>query len=299
LTHTANYQGDLFARDNLTNLAHVLGDLFADDNLTHAAGSQALRAGRIEASAVSRGNGAEGGSWQPRGENAKGRVWGAGPWRGAACYGPPAQNFLQNCTQRKAILYSTHLTVNNPHVTLARMFRSFPLTERTLRATEANLTRLYDAARHGLKGEALAYAADMTPTELRRLQELDPLTNHAIEKGGADAELEMARTVVEAARAGDAKAAMDFLKHRRDWVAKQQLDVSINQQISITAALEQANDRIRTIEHAEADLLGAGRADADGPAVESGYRGRPRAIRDVRVPVGAAEHAAGEVQGPA
>jgi hypothetical protein len=123
-------------------------------------------------------------------------------------------------------------------------FQSMPLCDRTLRATEARLGDLYAAAKLGLKGDNLAYAANMTPTELRRLQELDPLANTAIEKGAADGEREMAAVLFTAAQAGDAKAALDFLKHRRDWVAKQQVQVDITQQISITAALEQAQMRV-------------------------------------------------------
>lgn len=42
-------------------------------------------------------------------------------------------------------------------------FQSMPLSERRLRATEARLEALYAAAKLGLKGDNLAYAAEMTP----------------------------------------------------------------------------------------------------------------------------------------
>jgi hypothetical protein len=48
----------------------------------------------------------------------------------------------------------------------------------------------------------------------------------------------------EAARDGDAKAALEILKHQHGWVAKQQIDVNIDQQISITGALEKAQSRV-------------------------------------------------------
>jgi hypothetical protein len=48
----------------------------------------------------------------------------------------------------------------------------------------------------------------------------------------------------EAARDGDAKAALEILKHQHGWVAKQQIDVNIDQQISITGALEKAQTRV-------------------------------------------------------
>jgi hypothetical protein len=123
-------------------------------------------------------------------------------------------------------------------------FHSMPLCERELRATERHLEALYGAAKLGLKGDNLAYAADMTPTELRRLQELDPLALQAIEKGHADGEKEMSEVLFNAAKSGDAKAALEILKHRRDWVAKQQVQVDVSGQISITAALEQAQARV-------------------------------------------------------
>jgi len=47
-----------------------------------------------------------------------------------------------------------------------------------------------------------------------------------------------------AALAGDAKMALEFLKHKHDWVAKQQVQVDVTQQISIITALEQAQTRV-------------------------------------------------------
>jgi len=46
----------------------------------------------------------------------------------------------------------------------------------------------------------------------------------------------------KAAMAGDTKAAETILKHKCDWVAKQQIEV--NQTISITAALQEAQLRV-------------------------------------------------------
>jgi hypothetical protein len=69
-------------------------------------------------------------------------------------------------------------------------------------------------------------------------------------KGRADSEMSMSRVVFEAAENGDAKAALEFLRHRHEWVAKQQVQVDVSQQISITAALEQAQRRVQAIEDA-------------------------------------------------
>jgi hypothetical protein len=124
------------------------------------------------------------------------------------------------------------------------MFKSLPLTIRKIEATEARLNRIYEAAKLGLKGDTLALAAGMRPEEFRQLCELDPLAMLAVQKGKADGEVEMSQVLHAAAREGDAKAALEILKHQHDWVAKQQVQVDVNQQISILGALREAESRI-------------------------------------------------------
>ena len=121
--------------------------------------------------------------------------------------------------------------------------QTIPLAPRVLRATEARLQSVYDAARLGLQGDKLAMAAGMLPVEYYRLRQLDPLVEMAELKGRADAEQQLARVLHDAALAGDAKVALDLLRHRHDWVAKQQVQVDVSQQISIVAALQQAEQR--------------------------------------------------------
>jgi len=133
------------------------------------------------------------------------------------------------------------------------MFKSLPLTARTeLKATEAVLERLYQAASLGLKEDALALAAGLLPVEYRRLMAFDPLVEVAVLKGRADSEQEAATHLLEAARAGDAKAALAILQHTHGWVAKQQVQVDVNQQISITTALEEAQRRVIEARQVEA-----------------------------------------------
>jgi hypothetical protein len=135
---------------------------------------------------------------------------------------------------------------------------SLPYEPRRLQATEARLEAIYNAARKGLRGDTLALAAGMRPTEYRTLCEFDPLAALAEEKGRADGELEMAGVLYDAAKGGDAKAALDILKHTHGWVAKQAVTVEVNQTISITSALQEAQRRViegvaeaaATIEHA-------------------------------------------------
>jgi hypothetical protein len=124
------------------------------------------------------------------------------------------------------------------------MFKSLPLTIRKIEATEARLNRIYDAAKLGLKGDTLALASGMRPEEFRQLCELDPLAMMAVQKGKADGEMEMSQVLHQAAREGDAKAALEILKHQHDWTAKQAVSVEVNQTISIISALQEAENRV-------------------------------------------------------
>ena len=159
-------------------------------------------------------------------------------------------------------------------------FYSLPFTPERPEATEARLEAIYEAARCGLKGDSLALAAGLTPAQYRRLHEFDPLVEMAEMKGRADGELTAAKALYDAAAAGDTKAALDILKHQHGWVAKQQVEVSIDQQISITGALEKAQQRVieglytevpglthSEEHHADADLRRYGRDGTDGAAV--------------------------------
>ena len=124
------------------------------------------------------------------------------------------------------------------------MFRDLPIRARELKATPAVLERIYEGARLGLKGESLALAAGLLPEEFARLKLMDRTAEIAEMKGRADSEMSMSRVVFEAAENGDAKAALEFLRHRHSWVATQRMEVEGSMQISITAALEQAEKRM-------------------------------------------------------
>lgn len=168
---------------------------------------------------------------------------------------------------------------------LRMTFYSLPFNPDRVEATEARLEAIYDAARCGLKGDSLALAAGLTPAQYRKLHEFDPLVEVAEMKGRADGEMTAARTLYNAAAAGDSKAALDILKHQHGWVAKQQIDVNVDQQISVITALERAQTRViegtyievpqiednRT--HAAADIQRAGRNGVDDAAMDARDQG--------------------------
>ena len=135
------------------------------------------------------------------------------------------------------------------------MFMSLPFEPRKLQATESRLQAIYEAAKLGLKGDALALAAGMLPTEYRKLCQMDPVAEMAEMKGRADAEAEMARVLHHAALDGDAKVALEILRHKHDWQAAQRVQVEVTQQISISEALQQAEQRYLEAKRADEEAM--------------------------------------------
>jgi hypothetical protein len=127
------------------------------------------------------------------------------------------------------------------------MFISFPYEPRKLEATQARLEAIMKAARLGLKGDRLAIAAGMLPSEYRQLCQFDPVVEYAELKARTQSEMEMSEVLHAAALEGDIKAATTILQNQHDWVAKQQINVEIDQRISINQALEMAERRLATV----------------------------------------------------
>ena len=132
------------------------------------------------------------------------------------------------------------------------MFQTLPYEPRQLRATEDRLARIYRAAKRGLKGDNLALAAGMLPKEYARLKQFDEIAEYAELKGRAEGEMEMSEMLHQAALQGDAKAALAILQNVHGWVAKQAISVDVNQSISITAALQEAERRVLDVVDVEA-----------------------------------------------
>jgi hypothetical protein len=127
------------------------------------------------------------------------------------------------------------------------MFYSLPYSPRQIQATESRLNAIYDAAKLGLKGDTLALAAGMLPQEYRQLCQLDPIAEMAALKGRADGEAAASRQLHQAAAEGDSKAALAILQNVHGWVAKQAITIDVDQRISITQALIEAEKRVLEI----------------------------------------------------
>ena len=134
------------------------------------------------------------------------------------------------------------------------MFISFPYTPRKLEATESRLEAIMKAARLGLKGDRLAIAAGMMPTEYRQLAQFDPIVEFAELKARTESEMAMSQVLHTAAEQGDVKAATTILQNQHDWVAKQQINVEIDQRISINQALEMAQQRVALVANEAQDV---------------------------------------------
>ena len=155
-------------------------------------------------------------------------------------------------------------------------FYSLPFTPERTQATEARLEAIYEAAKYGLKGDSLAMAAGLTPRQFRVLADADPLVEMAEIKGRADGEYTAAKTMHEAALTGDSKAALEILKHQHGWKAAQSVEITVEGQISVIAALEKAQSRVieglyteapqleNRTDNAAADIQRAGRSRIDG-----------------------------------
>jgi hypothetical protein len=63
-------------------------------------------------------------------------------------------------------------------------------------------------------------------------------------KGKADGERDMSMCLHKAATEGDAKAALAILQNVHGWVAKQSISIDVDQRISITQALRDAESRV-------------------------------------------------------
>jgi hypothetical protein len=84
----------------------------------------------------------------------------------------------------------------------------------------------------------------MMPTEYRQLCQFDPIVEYAELKARTESEMQMSQVLHAAALEGDVKAATTILQNQHDWVAKQQINVEIDQRISISQALEMAQSRV-------------------------------------------------------
>lgn len=99
------------------------------------------------------------------------------------------------------------------------MVHSLIYSPKELAATPEVLSLVSEAAKLGLTGDNLAYAAGLTPLEFRSIQEFDPALNQAIGAARAKGEAEMALVLYEDAKNGNAKSAIEMLKHKHGWVA--------------------------------------------------------------------------------
>lgn len=156
------------------------------------------------------------------------------------------------------------------------MFKSLPFAPRVVKATEQRLNAIYAASNLGLKGDSLALAAGMLPTEYRQLCQFDPLAEMAAQKGKADNEMQTARRLNEASEQGDAKASLAILTHVHGWQQTSNVNINVEQRISVISALEEAKSRViegsATIDEAPERINGRGLLTNNDEDTSHGYQ---------------------------
>lgn len=100
---------------------------------------------------------------------------------------------------------------------------TIPHEPRAIKATEKVLTNLADAAALGLKGDALALAAGLHPSELAQLITNDPQVDMLVRTAKTRKVFELAKRLDSASATGDTKATMTLLNKLTDgdWEPKQ------------------------------------------------------------------------------
>ena len=141
------------------------------------------------------------------------------------------------------------------HVYYVMALYSMIYEPRVIKATPELLDSLFEAAKLGMTGDALAYAVGIVPVELRQLQEFDPSINHVIGQARAQSELRMARVLFADAEAGNAKSALEVLKHKHNWVAQQSIKHEGGVQLILTTGVPQQSNPVTSLPYPEAEVV--------------------------------------------
>lgn len=130
---------------------------------------------------------------------------------------------------------------------------------REVKATERLLQRLYTNAGAGLRGRALAYASGLTEAEFQQLRQVDPAVENVLGVAEAEDEAALVEVLREAAlEKRDPKVALELLRHRHAWVARETVEVMNT--VMVDARILDARRRAGISETDPADLTGVGEA---------------------------------------
>jgi hypothetical protein len=102
------------------------------------------------------------------------------------------------------------------------------------------------------------------------------LAELAAQKGKADNELRAAQRLNEASEGGDAKASLAILTHVHGWQQTSNVNINVEQRISIISALEEAKSRViegsATIGEAPERINGRGLLTNNDEDTSHGYQ---------------------------
>jgi hypothetical protein len=98
----------------------------------------------------------------------------------------------------------------------------------------------------------------------------------AAQKGKADNEMQTARRLNEASEQGDAKASLAILTHVHGWQQTSNVNINVEQRISVISALEEAKSRViegsATIDEAPIRVNGMGLLTNNDEDTSHGYQ---------------------------
>jgi len=97
------------------------------------------------------------------------------------------------------------------------LFYSIDFKAKKITATEEDLTRIYDSAYRGLKGDTLALSSGYLPTDFAILCAADDRAANMITYARAVNEAEISGALMNNALNGDTKAAATILTHLHGW----------------------------------------------------------------------------------
>ena len=116
----------------------------------------------------------------------------------------------------------------------------------------------------------------MMPVEYRQFCQFDPLAELSAQNGKSDNELLEAKKLNEASDQGDAQASLAILTHVHGWQQTSNVNIHVEQRISIISALEEAKSRViegsATIDEAPERINGRGLLTNNDEDTSHGYQ---------------------------
>jgi hypothetical protein len=121
----------------------------------------------------------------------------------------------------QGVVYAVDAVAGKVRTRLQERVYSVDVVPKKLITNTVTLDKIYEGSKLGLRFSSIAYNAELTETELRQIEQLDPRVSEAIVAGRADQEIELTELMMVSARSGDAKSTLEILKAKHGWISAQ------------------------------------------------------------------------------